>query len=79
VTESQRKSTNLFVTPLTFAKRMAKSTSTSVVISVKLQKATITAAGAHVHTVKNNCNWTKGVTVVGRYSVSSWLREREEM
>jgi hypothetical protein len=50
--------------PLTFAKRMAKSASTSVVILVKLQKATITAAGAHIYTVKNNCNWTEGVMVV---------------
>jgi hypothetical protein len=51
---------------LTFAKKMAKSASTSVVISVKLQKAMVMAAGAHVHAVKNNHNWTEGVTVVGR-------------
>ncbi|KIJ91034.1 hypothetical protein K443DRAFT_686315, partial [Laccaria amethystina LaAM-08-1] len=60
------KSTDFFVTPLTFAKRMAKSASMSVVISVKLQEATITGASAHVHAVKNNRNWTEGVTVVGR-------------
>jgi hypothetical protein len=33
VTESQRKSTNFFVTQLMFAKRMAKSASTSVVVT----------------------------------------------
>jgi hypothetical protein len=38
-------------------------------------KAMITAAGAHVHAVKNDRNWTEDVTAVGRKSV--WLRERE--
>ena len=37
----------------------------------------IMAAGAHIHVVKNDCNWTTDVMAVGRKSV--WLREREEV
>ncbi|KIJ90659.1 hypothetical protein K443DRAFT_686615, partial [Laccaria amethystina LaAM-08-1] len=48
-------------------RRRQEGASTSVVISVKLQKATIlTAAGAHIHVVQNDRNWTEGVMVVGR-------------
>ncbi|KIJ99812.1 hypothetical protein K443DRAFT_679702, partial [Laccaria amethystina LaAM-08-1] len=39
-------------------RRRQEGASTSVVISVKLQKATIlTAAGAHIHAVQNDRNW----------------------
>jgi len=41
------------------------------------QKATITTTGAHVHMVKNACNWIEDVTVAGRKLV--WLREGGEM
>ena len=41
------------------------------------QKATITTTSAHMHAVKNACNWIKDVTVVRRKLV--WLREGGEM
>jgi oxalate decarboxylase/phosphoglucose isomerase-like protein (cupin superfamily) len=58
-------------------RRRQEGASTSIVIPVKLQKETIlTAAGAHIHAVQNDCNWYQGCDGGGEV-VSFKLVERE--